>query len=113
MFRIMKWDGLALAFTTQLMLLGAAYCGNKMVIFYWYWETDLEKQFISGIPLSTYGVLNMLGFNGIIAMALLCHFRAGMADPGEIPKDIVVPDYVDIVKLANCEKGTCCMRWKP
>jgi len=49
----------------------------------------------------------------MVTMALICHFRAGMADPGEIPKDIIVPDYVDTAKLNNCEKGKCSMRWKP
>jgi len=44
-------------------------------------------------------------------MAILSHIRATFADPGEIPKDIEVPDFVDTVKLRNCEK--CDMRWKP
>ena len=44
-------------------------------------------------------------------MAIASHIRATFADPGEIPKDIEVPDFVDTVKLRNCEK--CDMRWKP
>lgn len=44
-------------------------------------------------------------------MAILSHIRASFADPGDIPEDIEVPDFVDTVKLRNCEK--CNMRWKP
>jgi hypothetical protein len=44
-------------------------------------------------------------------MAIISHIRATFADPGEIPSDIEVPDFVDTVKLRNCEK--CDMRWKP
>lgn len=44
-------------------------------------------------------------------MAILSHLRASFANPGDIPVDIEVPDFVDTVKLRNCEK--CDMRWKP
>ena len=53
----------------------------------------------------------MIIFNGFCFMAIASHIRATFADPGEIPKDIEVPDFVDTVKLRNCEK--CDMRWKP
>ena len=59
----MKWDGIALAITTQVLLLTAAYCGNRMVIFYWYYESSLDKQAVQGIPLTFYGLLNFIGFN--------------------------------------------------
>lgn len=53
----------------------------------------------------------MIIFNGFCLLAISSHIRATFADPGEIPNDIEVPDYVDTVKLRNCEK--CDMRWKP
>ena len=53
----------------------------------------------------------MIIFNGFCFMAIASHIRATFADPGEIPNDIEVPDFVDTVKLRNCEK--CDMRWKP
>ena len=44
-------------------------------------------------------------------MASISHLRASFGDPGSIPKDIEVPDYVDTVLLQTCEK--CNMTWKP
>ena len=46
-------------------------------------------------------------------MSLICHLRAAFADPGLIPKGIIVPDYVDTVTLNTCEKGECKELWKP
>ena len=48
-----------------------------------------------GIPLTFYGLLHFLLFNALVGIALFCHVRASFADPGEIPKSIEVPDFVD------------------
>lgn len=56
-------------------------------------------------------MLNFIVFNGFCTLAVLSHLRATFTDPGEIPEGIMVPDYVDTVKLNNCSK--CDMRWKP
>ena len=60
-----------------------------------------------------YGFLLFLVFNGLVILALIAHVRASIVDPGEIPKDIEIPDYVDESTLKCCEKGTCKMNWKP
>ena len=47
-------------------------------------------------------------------MSIICHLRASFADPGLIPKDIKMPDYVDTVTLNTCDKeGPCKGKWKP
>jgi hypothetical protein len=87
------------------------FCGNRLVVFYWYYEKDLNKQPLRGLPLSFYGILNMIIFNGLCFLSIFSHLRATFADPGLIPDDIEVPDFVDTVKLKNCER--CDMKWKP
>ena len=72
---------------------------------------SLEQQAIQGIPLTFYGCVNFFIFNGLIVLALVSHLRASFADPGYIPKDIEVPDYIDTAKLNTCER--CSMAWKP
>ena len=46
MCRIYKWDGIALAIFTEMMMWFGAWCGNRMVIFYWYYEGELKNQVI-------------------------------------------------------------------
>ena len=64
------------------------WCGNRLCIFYWYYEENLNDQIIKGIPLSGYGLLNFIVFDGLVVMSLICHLRAAFADPGLIPKGI-------------------------
>jgi|TARA_B110001450_G_C17388288_1_gene386593 palmitoyltransferase len=44
-------------------------------------------------------------------MALLSHIRGTFADPGLIPDNLELPDYVDTARLNICEK--CDNKWKP
>ena len=74
-------------------------------------EQDLEKRPISVIPLTWWGLLNFFFFNLFCILSIICHLRACFSDPGEIPKSIEVPDYVDTATLNCCNK--CDMRWKP
>ena len=111
MCRVYNIGGIALAITTLCLIAFGNYCGNRLVIFYWYYEKELENHSVQGIPLSFYGMLNFIVFNTFCLLSVLSHLRATFSDPGEIPADIVVPDYVDTVKLNNCAK--CEMRWKP
>ena len=84
-----------------------------MCIFYWYYESNLNNQAIKGIPLTFYGLLNCIVFNTFVGLALFTHVRASFADPGYMPKEIELPDYVDTAKLKCCSKGKCKMAWKP
>jgi len=59
-----------------------AWAGNRLCIFYWYYEGDLNKQAVQGIPLSFWGLINFIIFDGLVAIALICHLRASFADPG-------------------------------
>ena len=102
MCRVYNIGGIALAIVTQLLIYFGQFCGNRLVVFYWYKENEIQRQPIKGLPLSFYGILNLIIFNGFCLMAILSHIRATFADPGEIPEDIEVPDYVDTVKLNNC-----------
>ena len=42
---------------------------------------------------------------------MISHLRASLGNPGYIPQDIELPDYVDTAKLRCCQR--CNMRWKP
>jgi hypothetical protein len=86
------------------LLFFGQWSGNRLCIFYWYKELDLEKQPIRGLPLTFYGILNFAVFNFLCSMALIAHLRAAFADPGYIPDEIEVPDYVDTALLKNCHK---------
>jgi hypothetical protein len=71
----------------------------------------MDKYFIKGVPLTFYGVLNWILFNTVCFMAVLSHIRGTFADPGYIPDEVVLPDYVDTARLNICDK--CDMKWKP
>lgn len=111
MCKIYNIGGIALAIVTHLLIYYGCWAGNKLCIFYWQYTDKLDEQFIKGVPLTMYGFLNFTIFNGLVLMALLSHLRASFADPGYIPKDIEVPDYIDTAKLNTCER--CSMSWKP
>jgi hypothetical protein len=111
MLRNLNIGGIALAVMTLGLIWFGNYCGNRLCIFYWFHEPLIEKRLVNDIPLSNYGLLNLVLFNGLCLMAVIAHLRAGCANPGLLPKDIEVPDYVDTALLNSCEK--CDMRWKP
>lgn len=111
MFRVYNIGGIALAIVSLGLIAFGNWCGNRMVIFYWYYEKDLEKHAVRGIPLTFYGMMNFIVFNTFCLLAVLSHLRAAFSDPGEIPETITVPDYIDTVSFKNCAK--CDMRWKP
>ena len=110
MCRVYNIGGFALAVVTQLLILFGQWSGNRLVLFYWFYEEDMSKHMIKGLPLTQYGMINFLFFNGFCAMSIITHIRASIADPGSIPTNIEVPDYVDTAQLNCCEK--CQMRWK-
>ena len=111
MCKVYSIGGILLAIVVQLLILFGNWSGNKMAIFYWFYEGSLEKQAVKGIPLSFYGLLQFIIFNSLCLMAVLSHLRGTFADPGYIPADVEVPDYVDTATLNSCQK--CSMRWKP
>jgi hypothetical protein len=111
MCKIYNIGGIALAIGTHLLIYFGCWSGNKLCIFYWQYTNKYEEQIVKGVPLTFYGCLNFLIFNGCILFALIAHLRASFADPGYIPKDIEVPDYIDTAKLNTCER--CSMSWKP
>ena len=113
MCKVWNVGGILLAIVTELLIAYGCWSGNKLVLFYWYWEGDIKHQPIRGIPLNGWGVFLFFLFNSLIIIAIICHIRASFADPGYIPKDILIPDYVDDSKLKSCGKGQCGPRWKP
>ena len=105
MCKIYNIGGIALAIGTHLLIYFGCWAGNKLCIFYWQYTNKYEEQIVKGVPLTFYGCLNFLIFNGCILFALIAHLRASFADPGYIPKDI------EAAKLNTCER--CSMSWKP
>lgn len=97
-------------FTQGLVMFGC-YSGNKMCIMFWFHEPDESRRLISTLHLTYMGLIHFAIFNFFCVIACITHLRAYFADPGFIPSDIEIPDYVDTVMLDNCEK--CDMRWKP
>ena len=102
MCRVYSYGGIALAIVVQLLLAFGNWSGNRLCIFYWFYEGSLDKQPIKGLPLTGYGILNFCIFNFFCAMAVLSHIRGTFADPGYIPADVEVPDYVDTARLNSC-----------
>ena len=103
--------GIALAIGTHLLIYFGCWAGNQLCIFYWQYTDKLEEQKIKGVPLTFYGCVNFFIFNGLIMFALFSHLRASFANPGYIPKEIEVPDFIDTAKLLTCVKCNQC--WKP
>lgn len=108
MCRVINTGGIALAVLVQALLIFGCWCGNKFFIFKWYW---IEEPSIIGLNLQKNGLLHFVWFNFLCLMSCISHLRASFGDPGSIPKDIEVPDYVDTVLLQTCDK--CNMTWKP
>jgi hypothetical protein len=111
MCRTYEFGGIALAILSLCLLAYGNWSGNKLCINYWFYQNDFEKQLIKGIPLTFYGLINSFIFNLFCLMALCAHIRATFADPGYIPEDVEIPDYIDTSNLKSCDK--CDMRWKP
>jgi len=111
MFRSPDPTGIAMALGTHVLILFGNWATNRLVIEFWFQESNYAKQAIPGIPLTPYGLIHSIVFNSLCILAMVSHLRASFADPGEIPEAIEVPDYVDTALLNNCEK--CGMRWKP
>ena len=111
MCRILNIGGIALAVVTHLLIYYGWWAGNRLCIFYWQNADKLEDQIVKGIPLTGYGLINFVLFNSLIFFALISHLRASFTNPGLIPKEIEVPDYVDTAGLNTCER--CNMTWKP
>ena len=88
MCRIWNIGGLLLAIVTEFLIAFGCWAGNKLVLFYWYWEGDITHQPIRGIPLNGWGLLHFFIFNGLIILAVICHLRASFEDPGSIPAGI-------------------------
>jgi hypothetical protein len=85
------------------LLAFANYCGNILCVLYWFKQTDVTKRPFEDVQLTTFGVIHFILFNGLFFMVIVAHLRASMGDPGFIPKDIELPDYVDTAVLKSCD----------
>ena len=52
-------------------------------------------------------------FNGFCFLAVLCHLRASVANPGRIPEGMTPPFQSEFVELKNCDKCLGKETWKP
>ena len=111
MCRVYSYGGIALAIVTQGLILFGNWCANYLCILYWFAPDKDHPPFIKGIPLTFYGLIHWLLFNTACYMAILSHIRGTFANPGLIPDNLELPDYVDTARLNICEK--CDNKWKP
>ena len=61
--------------------------------------------------LTSSGLALFYVFNIASILGVISHFRCAMSDPGEIPRDILVPPELEARKVPMCNKG--CKTWKP
>lgn len=111
MCRVYSYGGIALAIVTQGLILFGNWCANYLCILYWFAPDKDHPPFIKGIPLTFYGLMHWLLFNTACYLAILSHIRGTFANPGLIPDNLELPDYVDTARLNICEK--CDNKWKP
>ena len=88
-----SYGGIFLAILTQILLAIGNYLGNNCCIYYWFHKKEVTWE------LDTNGHLHFIVFNGLCILASITHIRASFTDPGEIPKDIEIPDFVETAKL--------------
>lgn len=106
-------DLIRLAVQTLLLIMYGQYIGNRTNIFYWHKETNLDEQFIYGIPLTMKGCFYFFTFNGFCLMAYISHIRAAFSDPGRIPEGMNPPFQSEHMEMKNCEKCLGKETWKP
>ena len=89
------------------------YVGNRINVFYWHKQLNIDEQFIPGVPLTGKGIFYCLTFNGFCFLAIFTHLRAAFTDPGKIEEGMTPPFQSEFMDMKNCEKCQGRETWKP
>lgn len=85
---------------------------NKLCIFFWFAERNMDEQYLPGIHLTQKGLVLFFIFNTPLLLTLIFFLRVSLSNPGYIPVNFKKPFETDLAPSLYCPKCPG-KTWKP
>ena len=83
----------------------AQWLGNRINIYFWHQQINVNEQYIEGIPLDFQGLVYFIILNTFCFLTYITYLRAALSDAGSIPVGLKVPFISEFDKPETCTYG--------